>query len=197
LATLLNIVFFTGMTCIFAISTVVGLTLNAEYFNPIIALIVTLIAYFWKNWKYSVEAECLELKTSIIEVCKEKAPKEDEQNSENPSANINTENNNEQTHSPLCSFVPCTCKSPNNPPSTSNASDPPNNPPSTSNASVPPDNPSSTPNTSDSPNNPPIMSPDGQANIPMVDISASKQTQKASTDQKVEDFATKGKGKTI
>jgi hypothetical protein len=93
-ATLLNIGFFTGMIFMFVLSTVVGLTLNAGYFNPFIAPIVTLIVYFWKNWKFSVEANCLQLKTSIIEVCKEKAPpKEDENIPEHPSTSNNTNGN--------------------------------------------------------------------------------------------------------
>ncbi len=71
--TLVVSVFFTGMIFVLALSIVVGLTLNAEYFNPFIAPILTLIIYCWKNWKFTVEAKSLDLKTSIIEFCKEKA----------------------------------------------------------------------------------------------------------------------------
>jgi hypothetical protein len=95
LPTLVISVFVTGMFLIFALFIVVGFSLNAEYFNPFVAPIFTLIVYFWKNWKFSVEAKCLQLKTSIIEVCKEKAPpREDEKISENRSTNINAKNKN-------------------------------------------------------------------------------------------------------
>jgi hypothetical protein len=54
-----------------------------------------MIIYFWKNWKFSVEAKCLQLKTLIIEVCKEKAPApENGQISKNSGTNVNGENNN-------------------------------------------------------------------------------------------------------
>ena len=95
LVTLVICVLFTGTIFIFALSVVVGLTLNAEYFNPFIAPILTMIIYFWKNWKFSVEAKCLQLKTLIIEVCKEKAPApENGQISKNSGTNVNGENNN-------------------------------------------------------------------------------------------------------
>jgi hypothetical protein len=97
LLTFANIVFFTGMILIFALSLIVGLTLNGEYFGPFLAPIFTLIVYFWKNWKLSVEAKCLQLKTSIIEVCKEKIPAtEDEQKSGNNGTNVNGQNNSVQ-----------------------------------------------------------------------------------------------------
>ena len=84
LLTFANIVFFTGMIPIFALSIVVGLTLNAEYFSPFAAPILTLIVFFWKNWKFSVEGKCLQLKTLIIEVYWEKLrATKDRQNSEN------------------------------------------------------------------------------------------------------------------
>ena len=77
--TLINIIFLTGMILIFVLFIVVGLSLNAEYFSPFVAPIFTLLVYFLKNWTFSVEAKCLELKTLIIKVCKKKAPpKEDE-----------------------------------------------------------------------------------------------------------------------
>ena len=95
LVTLVICVLFTGTIFIFALSVVVGLTLNAEYFNPFIAPILTMIIYSWKNWKFSVEAKCLQLKTLIIEVCKEKAPApENGQISKNSGTNVNGENNN-------------------------------------------------------------------------------------------------------
>jgi hypothetical protein len=54
-----------------------------------------MIIYFWKNWKFSVEAKCLQLKTLIIEVCKDKAPApENGQISKNSDTNVNGENNN-------------------------------------------------------------------------------------------------------
>jgi hypothetical protein len=107
--TLFNIVFFTGMTLIFALFTVVGLTLNAEYFSPFIAPIATLLAYFFQNWKFSVEAKYLQLKTSIINVCKKKGPpKEDENISANPITNINAKNNNELTMGRVCDIL-CPC----------------------------------------------------------------------------------------
>ena len=92
LLTFANIVFFTGMIPIFALSIVVGLTLNAEYFSPFVVPILTLIVYFWKNWKFSVEAKYLRLKTLINEVCKEKAlVAEDRQNSGNNSTSVEAE----------------------------------------------------------------------------------------------------------
>ncbi len=91
--TLVVSVFFTGMIFVLALSIVVGLTLNAEYFSPFIAPILTLMIYCWNNWKYSVEAKSLQLKTSIIEVCKEKArATENEQNSPNIGTTSNIEN---------------------------------------------------------------------------------------------------------
>jgi hypothetical protein len=75
LGAIVGIFFLNGMILMLGLSIVAGVTLNAEYFNPFLAPILTLVVYFWKNWKFSVEAECLQLKTSIIELCKEKAPK--------------------------------------------------------------------------------------------------------------------------
>ena len=71
--TLCFIVFFTGMIFLFALSIVVGMFLNAEYFHPFVAPILTVMVYFWRNWKSSIEEKCLQLKTIIIEVCKKKA----------------------------------------------------------------------------------------------------------------------------
>ena len=80
LATLANIGYLIGMTLMFALFVVVGLSLNAAYFNPFLASTFALILFVWKNWKFSVEGRCLQLKTSIIEICKETAPsKEDEE----------------------------------------------------------------------------------------------------------------------
>ena len=50
-----------------------SLTLNAEFFNPFIAPILGLSAYVWKNWRWSMEAKCLQLKTLIINVSQEKS----------------------------------------------------------------------------------------------------------------------------
>ncbi|XP_028401030.1 uncharacterized protein LOC114524108 isoform X2 [Dendronephthya gigantea] len=72
LVTLVVMVFFTGSILIFLLSITVGLILNGAFFNPFIAPIVTLIVFFWKNWKFSVEARCLQLKTLITEVCEDK-----------------------------------------------------------------------------------------------------------------------------
>ena len=75
--TLLVIGIFAGSILIICLSTTVGLILNGEFFNPFFAPVLTLIIYFWKNWQFSVEAQCLQLKTSIIDVCKEKAKMDD------------------------------------------------------------------------------------------------------------------------
>ena len=72
LLTLAAIIFVTVSLLIFVISIIVGVILNGEFFNPFIAPVVTLLVFFWKNWKFSVEAQCLLLKTLIIDVCKEK-----------------------------------------------------------------------------------------------------------------------------
>ena len=71
--TLVMIIFLTGMIFIFVLSLVASLTLNAEFFSPFIAPIFGLLAYVWKNWKWSVEAKCLRLKTLIINVSQEKS----------------------------------------------------------------------------------------------------------------------------
>ncbi|XP_028400987.1 uncharacterized protein LOC114524071 [Dendronephthya gigantea] len=34
---------------------------------------MVLIVFFWRSWQFSVEAQCLRLKTTIINVCKDKA----------------------------------------------------------------------------------------------------------------------------
>ena len=95
LITLVICILFTGMIFIFALSVVVGLTLNAEYFNPFIAPILTMIIYFWKNWKFSVEEKCFQLKMIIIEVCRKKArAPENGQISKNSGTNVNGETDN-------------------------------------------------------------------------------------------------------
>ena len=82
LVTFVIFVFLIGMTFIFILTVVTSLTLNAEFFNPFVAPILTLIIYFWKNWKSSVEAKCLDLKTLIIDVSLQKVKaKKNEQNS--------------------------------------------------------------------------------------------------------------------
>ena len=55
-------IFFTGMAFISVLSLVASLTLNAELLNPFIAPILSVVAYFWKNWKWSVEEKCVQLK---------------------------------------------------------------------------------------------------------------------------------------
>ena len=73
LLTFVIFVFLIGMTFIFILTVVTSLTLNAEFFNPFVAPILTLIIYVWKNWKSSVEAKCRDLKTLTIDVSLEKA----------------------------------------------------------------------------------------------------------------------------
>jgi hypothetical protein len=75
LGTIFGVIFLNGMILILGLVIIVGVTLNAEYFNPFVAPIVTLVVYFWKNWKFCIETECLHIKTCIIQFCKEKAPK--------------------------------------------------------------------------------------------------------------------------
>ncbi len=74
LSTLVIIMIFTGMIFISVLYLVASITLNAEYFNPFIAPFLTLMGYFWKNWKSSVEAKYLELKTLIIEIGEKNLP---------------------------------------------------------------------------------------------------------------------------
>jgi hypothetical protein len=98
-------IFFAGMILVVTVAIVVGFALNAEYFGPFVVPIVTLITYVWKNWKFSVEGEYLELKTSIIKICKEKAPPRED---ENISAK-HTANNNELSRADrVCDFL-CFC----------------------------------------------------------------------------------------
>ena len=73
LPTLVMIVFLTGMIFVSILSLVASLTLNATFFNPFIAPILGLLAYVWKNWRWSVEARCLQLKMLIINVSQEKS----------------------------------------------------------------------------------------------------------------------------
>ena len=72
LPTFILFVFLIGMTFIFILSVIVTLSLNAEFFNPFLVPVLTLLAYFWKNWTSSVEAKCLLLKTLVIQVSLEK-----------------------------------------------------------------------------------------------------------------------------
>ncbi|XP_028414145.1 uncharacterized protein LOC114537209 [Dendronephthya gigantea] len=91
LFTLVAIVFLMVSSLIFVLSIIVGVILNGEFFSPFIAPVVTLIVFFWKNWKFSVEAQCLQLKTLIIEVGKQKITSlgADEKDSSNvPTENI-------------------------------------------------------------------------------------------------------------
>ena len=74
-------IFFTGMASISVLSIVASLTLNAELLNRCIAPILSVVAYFWKNWRWSVEAKCVQLKTLIIEISRDKvAATKDQQN---------------------------------------------------------------------------------------------------------------------
>ena len=72
LANFILFVFLIGMTFIFILSVIVTLSLNAEFFNPFVAPVLTLLGYFWKNWASSVETKCLDLKTLVIQVSLEK-----------------------------------------------------------------------------------------------------------------------------
>ena len=82
LASFILFVFLIGMTSIFILSVLVTLTLNAEFFNPFLVPVLTLLGYFWKNWTSSVEAKCLHLKTLVIQVSLDKVKDhDDEQNS--------------------------------------------------------------------------------------------------------------------
>ena len=82
LASFILIVFLIGMTSMFILSVITTLTLNAEFFNPFLVPVLTLLGYFWKNWTSSVEAKCLDLKTLVIQVCLDKVKDhDDEQNS--------------------------------------------------------------------------------------------------------------------
>ena len=85
-------IFLTGMAFIFVLSLVASLTLNAELLNPFIAPILSVVAYFWKNWRWSVEAKCVQLKTLIIEVSKEKVAANDQENQDETDRNANTKN---------------------------------------------------------------------------------------------------------
>ncbi len=96
-------IFLTGMIFISVLSLVASSTLNAEYFIPFIAPVITVTAYFWKNWRWSVEAQCVQLKTLIIEVSRKKV--EDETDT-----NANTKNNKKSTSKldHFCAFL-CPC----------------------------------------------------------------------------------------
>ena len=85
-------IFFTGMAFISVLSLVASLTLNAELLNPFIAPILSVVAYFWKNWRWSVEAKCVQLKTLIIEVSQEKVAAKDQENQDETNRNANTKN---------------------------------------------------------------------------------------------------------
>ena len=105
LATLVNIGFLIGLILSFALFTVVGLSLNAEFFNPFLASTLALILFFWKNWKFSVEGRCLQLKTSIIEICKEKAPSTEDEHTVNGEPRSEPDNNN---RCDFCGQAACT-----------------------------------------------------------------------------------------
>ena len=84
--------FFTGMAFISVLSLVARLTLNAELLNPFIAPILSVVAYFWKNWRWSVEAKCFQLKTLITEVSRDKvAATKDQQNQDKTDRNGDAE----------------------------------------------------------------------------------------------------------
>ena len=93
LASFILFVFLIGMTSIFILSVIVTLTLNAEFFNPFLVPVLTLLGYFWKNWTSSVEAKCLHLKTLVIQVSLDKVKDhDDEQNSCKDCANATYNN---------------------------------------------------------------------------------------------------------
>ena len=66
--TFVIIILLSGMIFISVLSLVASLTLNAEFFNPFIVLILAVTAYFLKSWRWSVEAKCLHVKTLIIKI---------------------------------------------------------------------------------------------------------------------------------
>ena len=105
LTTLVIFIFFSAFIFISILTLVASLTLNATFFNPFVAPILTLIVYFWKDWMSSVEAKCLKLKTLIIEISKEKANYKDDQNantthkSGSSSATDNSTNSNHRNKS--------------------------------------------------------------------------------------------------
>ena len=83
--------FFIGMAFISVLSLVARLTLNAELLNPFIAPILSVVAYFWKNWKWSVEAKCARL-ALIIKVSRDKvAATKDQQNQDKTDRNGDAE----------------------------------------------------------------------------------------------------------
>ena len=131
LATLAIFAFLTGMIFISALSLVASFTLNAEYFNPFIAPILTVIVYFWKDWKSSVEAECLQLKLSMIEVSKISGILKDKRGPDETGNNANSNNDartfkerfleffctsskcsSEETHETDENTLPCSTNSP-------------------------------------------------------------------------------------
>ncbi len=61
---------FFGLTFLFAI----GLFLNGETYSPYFVPFTTILFYAWVNWKSSVEAKYLVLKTKIYEICNESKP---------------------------------------------------------------------------------------------------------------------------
>ncbi len=65
----ISIAFF-GLTFLFAI----GLFLNGETYSHYFVPLTTILFYAWVNWKSSVEAKYLVLKTKIYEICKESKP---------------------------------------------------------------------------------------------------------------------------
>ncbi|CAB3998567.1 Hypothetical predicted protein [Paramuricea clavata] len=89
-----------------AIIRAAGVRAAESFFAPIF----TLLVYFLKNWKFSVEAKYLQLKTLIIKVCKKKTPPtEDENISANSITNINAKNNNESTMFGRVCDILCPC----------------------------------------------------------------------------------------
>ena len=83
---LLTLVMSAFLTCMIFISVlflVVSIALNAEFFSPYIAPILAVILYFIKNWRWSVEGKCVQLKMLIIDVSKVEEGLDDEiQNSD-------------------------------------------------------------------------------------------------------------------
>jgi hypothetical protein len=104
LVTFVAIAILTGMILMFALFIVVGFSLNAEYFNPFIASALALVLYFWENWKFSVEGRCLQLKSFIIEICKEKASGTEEGEDVHKSEGYIQSKNNRDLFRACCEF---------------------------------------------------------------------------------------------
>ena len=106
---LLTLVMSAFLTCMIFISVlflVVSLALNAEFFSPYIAPILAVILYFIKNWRWSVEAKCVQLKMLTIEISEEGLDDE-MQNSDKSSKNKST--CKDRFLKVICPCFPCCC----------------------------------------------------------------------------------------